>query len=87
MRTRLLDYAVQDIELPLLVVRICSCQEATVIESEPEYLKNLIRIVDCKWTRKGQRLQRDCAPEIVQASRGGGVRTAVVETEIVRSNW
>src|SRR5258708_29562615 len=47
-RTLLYGYAIQDIDLPLLVVRIRPCRQTTVIESKREYLKNEIPILGCK---------------------------------------
>src|SRR5260370_20008098 len=85
MRTLLQGYTVQDIELPLLVVRICPCREA-LVGCEREYRKKEMPILGCKRTRERQRRQRDRAPETVQASRTGSVRTAVVEAEVVRSS-
>jgi len=80
MRTLLQGYTVQDIQLPLLVVRVLSCSKVAVVESEREYKESESRILGCKRTREWQSRQRDCASEAVQALQTGSVRAAVVET-------
>src|SRR5205085_2090391 len=80
-RALLKRYVIQNVELPLLVVRPCPGYQGGAGRGYP---KRELRIAGCKGTREWQSPQRNRSPEAVQARRKRSVRAAVVKTEIVR---